>query len=98
MHILCIYIFENREYILIEFDSDEREAILRFKAKAAIPRQKDRLTTPHTTHGPASLDPDVDDFSINVREFFIVALAVLIWCHTWSKKDSVFHVKAVEDK
>jgi len=76
----------HKQYIHIEFDSKEREAILRFKAKAGTYRRG----RPANTYR----DPDEDEFSINVREFFSVALAVLIWGHTWSSTNRVFHVKA----
>ena len=83
-----------KEYILLEFDSIEREAILRIKARSAIPRQNRHHKQFSAPRGRASPDHLRDDFSINVREFFSVALAVLLWGHTWHTPGKFFHVKA----
>jgi len=89
-----------REYILIEFDQFEKEQILRIKARSFLPRHR-RSSIPgqflvqsrQFTTNDKNSKPD-SDFSINVREFFSVVLAVLVWGPSWSTRGTPFHVKA----
>ena len=83
-----------REYILIEFDSLEREAILKIRARTAFLQSRRKRKAPSTAYAVDPMCPVDVDFSINVREFFSVALAVLVWGHTWNSPGRFFHVKA----
>jgi len=92
---LVVLNIPRKEYILIEFDHIEREAILRIKARSALPKRhgskpghpKSAITTSPESHQST-------DFSINVREFFSVALALCIWGSSWSCRNEFFHVHA----
>jgi len=83
----------TKQFILLEFDSIESEAILRIKVRTAsgqLNRRIKRLGRPLAIEE----NPQNNDFSINVREFFSVVLAILIWGPSWVRPGKFFHVKA----
>ena len=93
---LVVLNMSNREYILLEFDQYEREQILYIKARSSLPNHDGRVVLDQASLGQ---DQDINstfdkDFSINVREFFSVVLAVLVWGPSWSSQGTPFHVKA----
>ena len=95
---LVVLNLANKEFIHVVFDSVEREAILKIKAKTAIPkrfhpRRHHTLPPPKGNPPPPEGNPSTD-FSINAREFLSVALAILIWGPSWETTRKFFHFKA----
>jgi len=95
---LVVLNLANNEFIHVVFDPVEREAILRIKARTAIPkrfhpRRLHTLPPPKGSPPPPEGNPSTD-FSINVREFLSIALAMLIWGPSWETTGKFFHVKA----
>ena len=76
---LVVLNMATKQYILVEFDNDEKEAILRIKAKTAARRLRRMRNRRSGTRDNADIMPDNhDDVSINVREFFAVVLAMAV--------------------
>ena len=92
---LVILDITRRRYILVEFDEDEREAILRIKAKT-VARRLARKRRRQFGQGPIPDDiaDDASDFSINVREFFAVVLAFSLWGSDWNRPGQTTHVRS----
>ena len=84
-----------RQFILVKFDDIELEMILRAKAKIAaknifVKRQRlSKILTPCDKTKPPT---DDDSFSINVREFFSVILAISMWGPAWHNPISTVHI------
>ena len=90
---LVILAITQHRYIYIEFDDDEREAILRIKAKT-VARRLARKRRRNFGHGPMpyEITDDSSDFSINVREFFAVVLAFCLWGPDWERPGKTTHI------
>ena len=92
---LVILDITKQRYIYIEFDDDEREAILRIKAKT-VARRLARKRRQNHGQGPTpyEITDDSSDFSINVREFFAVVLAFCLWGPDWERPGQTTHIRS----
>ena len=81
----------TRQYIWLQFDDVEKEAILRIKMKTAARRLSRKL---RVKSDQVNIPDTHDDFSINVREFFAVVLAMELWGPHMSQFSHITHCRA----
>ena len=88
---LIVLNLATKHYIYVEFDKNERAAIADINSRATN-RQTSVSTMSKAQRNELRLRNN--DFSINVREFFSMFLAIMLWGPELARDDRMIHLKS----